>query len=131
MTQQLYEHKQCPSYDQGMPQSLNTASHSKATSSLHDDCYNAFNVYRRELAPGTVSLTGDRAQGDDSKHWANSKLLKVTSNHNTDQHKIHISNGNNNKNKQQQNPHRRTSSQCHQKVLLNCWPNLHPKFCCC
>ena len=34
--------------------------------------YNAFNVYRRELAPGTVSLTGDRAQGDDSKHWANS-----------------------------------------------------------
>ena len=35
--------------------------------------YNAFNVYRRELAPGTVSLTGDRAQGDDSKHWANSR----------------------------------------------------------
>ena len=33
--------------------------------------YNAFNVYCRELAPGTVSLTGDRAQGDDSKHWAN------------------------------------------------------------
>ena len=32
--------------------------------------YNAFNVYRRELAPGTVSLTGARAQGDDSKHWA-------------------------------------------------------------
>ena len=32
--------------------------------------YNAFNVYRRELAPGTVSLTGGRAQGDDSKHWA-------------------------------------------------------------
>ena len=32
--------------------------------------YNAFNVYRREFAPGTVSLTGDRAQGDDSKHWA-------------------------------------------------------------
>ena len=32
--------------------------------------YNAFNVYRRELSPGTVSLTGDRAQGDDSKHWA-------------------------------------------------------------
>ena len=37
--------------------------------------YNAFNVYRRELAPGTVSLTGDRAQGDDSKHWAYSSLL--------------------------------------------------------
>ena len=31
---------------------------------------NAFNVYCRELAPGTVSLTGDRAQGDDGKHWA-------------------------------------------------------------
>ena len=30
--------------------------------------YNAFNVYCRELDPGTVSLTGDRAQGDDSKH---------------------------------------------------------------
>ena len=38
--------------------------------------YNAFNVYRRELAPGTVSLTGDRAQGDDSKHWANSTCIK-------------------------------------------------------
>ena len=36
------------------------------------DNYNAFNVYRRELAPGTVNLTGDIAQGDDSKHWANS-----------------------------------------------------------
>ena len=31
-------------------------------------CYNPFLIYRRELAPGTVSLTGDRAQGDDSKH---------------------------------------------------------------
>ena len=41
--------------------------------------YNAFNVYCRELAPGTVSLTGDRAQGDDSKHRAysnSSALLK-------------------------------------------------------
>ena len=37
--------------------------------------YNAFNVYRRELAPGTVSLTGDRAQGDDSKHWAYSMMV--------------------------------------------------------
>ena len=37
--------------------------------------YNAFNVYCRELAPGTVSLTGDRAQGDDSKHWAYSPVL--------------------------------------------------------
>ena len=36
--------------------------------------YNAFNVYRRELAPGTVSLTGDRAQGNDNKHWANSTV---------------------------------------------------------
>ena len=33
--------------------------------------YNAFNVYCRELAPGTVSLTGYRAQGDDDKHCAN------------------------------------------------------------
>ena len=39
--------------------------------------YNAFNVYRRELAPGTVSLTGDRAQGDDSKHWAYSNSLNT------------------------------------------------------
>ena len=30
--------------------------------------YNSFLVYCRELAPGTVSLTGDRAQGDVSKH---------------------------------------------------------------
>ena len=38
---------------------------------LHCICihsYNSFLVYCRELAPGTVSLTGDRAQGDDSKH---------------------------------------------------------------
>ena len=33
-----------------------------------DSRYNPFLVYCRELAPGTVSLTGDRAQGDDSKH---------------------------------------------------------------
>ena len=41
--------------------------------------YNTFNVYRRELAPGTVSLTGDRAQGDDSKHWAysNDQLMAM------------------------------------------------------
>ena len=32
--------------------------------------YNAFNVYCRELAPGTVSLTGYRAQGDNGKHCA-------------------------------------------------------------
>ena len=30
--------------------------------------YNPSLAYCRELAPGTVSLTGDRAQGDDSKH---------------------------------------------------------------
>ena len=30
--------------------------------------YNPFIVYCRELAPGSVSLTGDRAQGDDSKY---------------------------------------------------------------
>ena len=30
--------------------------------------YNSFLIYCRELATGTVSLTGDRAQGDDSKH---------------------------------------------------------------
>ena len=41
--------------------------------------YNAFNVYRRELAPGTVSLTGDRAQGDDSKHCANSNSTYLVS----------------------------------------------------
>ena len=41
--------------------------------------YNAFNVYHRELAPGTVSLTGDRAQGDDSKHWAYSSVLPAKS----------------------------------------------------
>ena len=39
--------------------------------------YNAFNVYCHELAPDTVSLTGDRAQGDDSKHCANSKGLTI------------------------------------------------------
>ena len=39
--------------------------------------YNALNVYRRELAPGTVSLTGDRAQGDDSKHWAYSRAATI------------------------------------------------------
>ena len=31
-------------------------------------CYNSFLVNCRELAPGTVSLTGGWAQGDDSKH---------------------------------------------------------------
>ena len=40
--------------------------------------YNAFNVNRRELGPGTVSLTGDRAQGNDSKHWAYSNYIAET-----------------------------------------------------
>ena len=40
---------------------------------LAQQLYNAFNVYCRELAPGTVNLTSDRAQGDDSKHWAYSR----------------------------------------------------------
>ena len=44
--------------------------HNRMYSAERRGSYNAFNVYRRELAPGTVSLTGDRAQGDDSKHWA-------------------------------------------------------------
>ena len=30
--------------------------------------YNPFLIYCRELGPCTVSLTGDRAQGDDSQH---------------------------------------------------------------
>ena len=38
------------------------------------DGYNAFNVYYRELAPSTFSLTGDRAEGDDSKHCAYSNI---------------------------------------------------------
>ena len=32
--------------------------------------YNSFLVSCRELDPGTVSLTGDWAQGDDSKHYS-------------------------------------------------------------
>ena len=34
----------------------------------YNHTYNPFLVYCRELASGTVSLTGDRAQGDDSKY---------------------------------------------------------------
>ena len=37
--------------------------------------YNAINVYCRELAPGAVSLTGDRAQGDDNKHCRDYTIL--------------------------------------------------------
>ena len=42
--------------------------HSMFKLSKHNVHYNAVNVYCRELAPGAVSLTGDRAQGDDNKH---------------------------------------------------------------
>ena len=34
--------------------------------------YNDFNVYCCELAPGTISLTGGMAQGDNSKQCAHS-----------------------------------------------------------
>ena len=40
--------------------------------------YNPFHVYCRELAPGTVSLTGDRAQGDVSKHDSHYKYPNHT-----------------------------------------------------
>ena len=40
---------------------------------------NDFNIYCRELAPEIVSLTGDRAQGDDSKQCAYSSLQNVCS----------------------------------------------------
>ena len=42
-----------------------TSKNKQKTIHIH---YNPFLVYRRKLAPGTVGLTGDRAQGDDSKH---------------------------------------------------------------
>ena len=37
--------------------------------------YNPFRINCRELAPGTVSLTSDWAQGDDSKHDSDFSLL--------------------------------------------------------
>ena len=38
---------------------------------MHMQClYNSFLVYCLELAPGTVSLTANRAQGDASKHYS-------------------------------------------------------------
>ena len=52
--------------------------------------YNAFNVYRRELAPGTVNLTGDRAQGDDSKHWAYSSERIVDKQRRNQAYYLHI-----------------------------------------
>ena len=39
--------------------------------------YNPFLVYCRELALGTVSLTGDRAQGDDSKHDSHYRVERL------------------------------------------------------
>ena len=42
--------------------------------------YNPFLVYCRELAPGTVSLTRGRAQGDDSKHDSHYTCYCVTNN---------------------------------------------------
>ena len=39
--------------------------------------YNPFLVNCRKLAHGTVSLTGDRAQGDDSKHDSHYKRVIV------------------------------------------------------
>ena len=39
--------------------------------------YNPFLVYCHELAPSTVSLTGDRAQGDDSKHDSHYKNMQA------------------------------------------------------
>ena len=39
-------------------------------------------VYCRELAPSTVSLTGDRAQGDDSKHDSHYKPVYLLINQN-------------------------------------------------
>ena len=38
-------------------------------------CYNSFLVYCRELAPSTIRLTGDQAQGDNSKHDSHSNPL--------------------------------------------------------
>ena len=38
--------------------------------------YNTVLVYCRELAPGTVSLTGDQAQGDDNKHDSHYSVSK-------------------------------------------------------
>ena len=39
--------------------------------------YNSFLVYCRELASGTVSLTGGGAQGDDSKHDSHYKMFSL------------------------------------------------------
>ena len=49
--------------------------------------YNDFNVYCRELARGTVCLTGDRAQGDDSKQCAYSSTALQNKNQTQNPHK--------------------------------------------
>ena len=49
----------------------------KITQFSAKNAYTDFNVYCRELAPGTVSLTGDRAQGEDSKQCAYSNCPDV------------------------------------------------------
>ena len=46
--------------------------------------YNDLNDYCRELDPGTVSLTGDRAQGDDSKQSVYS--MNITNNEKSRMH---------------------------------------------
>ena len=50
--------------------------------------YNSFLVYRRELAPGTVSLTGNRAQGDDSKHDSHYNMCYVLGQYSSRSHDI-------------------------------------------
>ena len=47
---------------------------------IYGDChYNPFLVYCRELAPSTVSLTGDWAQGDDRKHDSHYSINELKS----------------------------------------------------
>ena len=43
----------------------------------HMTCYYLFLVFCCELASGTVSLTCDRAQGDDSKHDSLTSCIKI------------------------------------------------------
>ena len=44
---------------------------------IYTRMYYPFLVYCRELASGTVSLTCDRAHGDDSKHDSHYRLLPL------------------------------------------------------
>ena len=60
---------------------ITTSIHSLTLSThLFDhNSYNTLFVYCRELAPCIVSLTGDRAQGDDSKQYTYStKTVLIT-----------------------------------------------------